>query len=217
MSLDNLQTDLILRASQYEEDELLKKLGYQSTSDKTRQRLRNTLSNTDLGLDAANYDFRYSQPEFVLALGKVLGIPAERTEQYIQACQKRFKEIAESFKPFVWVDTEFKRTSEPVIALAVCEHRRYIRFPDTFYRHSLDTQLSLAGEKAALYYEQTGGTLPIWGEIKRFRYYVAEDDAYILNIKGEVIGRHHGPVDNKASSGGVGKAVISATEKQART
>jgi len=81
--------------------------------------------------------------------------------------------------------------------------------------YSLETQLDLAGERAALYYEQTKGTLLYWGDIKRFRYYVAEDEAYLLDVTGKVIGQHQGPVDNKACGGEVGKIVASSVNRGA--
>jgi hypothetical protein len=173
------------------------------------------LASPDTGLDTPTYDFRYDQAQFLHALCAVLGINRTEVEQHISNTKARLERIANAFKPYVWVDTEFKRKSEPLVALAMLESRRYIRFPDTFYLHSLETQLDLAGERAALYYQQTEGSLATWGNIKRFRYYVSDSEAYVLDTNGNVIGKHQGPVDNKAGAGGAAKQAVAVANRDA--
>jgi|SRR5690554_519488 len=215
MALDNFQTNLMLLAAQHPKSVLLQKMGYSKPGEKTLERLRATLSSPNSMLDTPSYDFRYSQPQFLQALCEVLGISRSKVEQHIAKVKARLDSIANAFKPYVWVDTEFKRESEPLAVLAMIENQRYIHFPDTFYLHSLDVQLDLAGERAALYYQQTNGVLPMWGSIKRFRYYVADNEAYVLDTNGKMIGKHQGPVDNKAGVNGEAGAVVDAANREA--
>ena len=213
MALDNFQANLMLLAAQHSESEILKGMGYSQPSEKNLKRLRSTLSSPNSMLDTPGYDFRYDQSQFLHALCEFLGLCRPEVEQHIAKVKARLDSIANAFKPFVWVDTDFKRKSEPLAVLAMIESQRYIHFPDDFYLHSLEVQLDLAGERAALYYEQTEGELPLWGRIERFRFYVAEAEAYILDKHGKVVGKHQGPVDNKAGFTAEAKAAVSAANR----
>lgn len=166
MALDSFQTNLIVLAGQHQEVELLKQMGYGKPKEQTLERLRNTLQSPHMGLDKAQYDFKFDQLGFVRALCDALEIDRAEVDQHIAERKAWLDKVAKAFKPFVWVDTEFKRKSEPIFVLAALEQHRHIRFPDTFHLYSIETQLDLAGERAALYYEQTEGTLLYWGGYK---------------------------------------------------
>lgn len=165
-------------------------------------------------MESSSFDFRFSQIEFVKALFKALGFEKSLTDKCIKQRRDRLRKITDSFKPYIWVDTEFKRQSQPIFALAFCEHMRYIEFPRTFFLNSIETQLRIAGERAALCYQETGGLLAIWGEIKRFRFYVAKNEAYILDTQGKVVGKYNGSVDNKATLEKDGASVAKIVDKK---
>ncbi|MDO6825002.1 hypothetical protein [Marinobacter sp. 1_MG-2023] len=45
---------------------------------------------------------------------------------------KRLAEVKAAFQPNLWVVTGFKRQSQPLLGLAVCEHQQYLNFPKGF-------------------------------------------------------------------------------------
>jgi hypothetical protein len=71
-----------------------------------------------------------------------MGMPL--ADQRITRTRKYLEEERTAFKPYIWIDTEFQRKSQPLFALAVCEHQRYLDFPKGFWRLSMDRQLGRA-------------------------------------------------------------------------
>jgi hypothetical protein len=65
MSLQNI---LVAKLKNIDPVEILRKIGYRKISDKTIARLKNTLSSERLGLDKSEFDFKYSNIEFIKAL-----------------------------------------------------------------------------------------------------------------------------------------------------
>jgi hypothetical protein len=108
-------------------------------------------------------------------------------------------EEQQAFKPYIWVDTGFVRQSQPIFALAVCEHQRYLSFPKGFWRFPIDRQLGRAQCRVREHVYETGGELGIWDPIKQYWFYYNKEAAYLLARNGEVVGKHEGPVRNLAT------------------
>lgn len=196
--IDNFKTDLVLRVASMPRDEILKAMGYQRPTSANLERLQSVLDDPDFGLNNSGFDFKYSSEGFLRALCVVIGMDKASSEQRIFRLKKCLKEEQEAFKPYIWVDTGFKRQSQPVFALAVCEHQRYLDFPKGFWRLSIDRQLDRAQCRVREHVYGTGGELGIWGHIKQYWFYYKKNAAYLLALNGEVIGNYEGPVPNQA-------------------
>jgi hypothetical protein len=104
----------------------------------------------------------------LLALSKVAGLDMEKSRRRIEAIQQYLSDEEQAFKPFIWVDTHFKRTSQPIFALAACESHRRLQFPKGFWRLPLEEQLSQAQALARQHMAETEGTLVMWGKIRAY-------------------------------------------------
>ncbi|MBL3824119.1 MULTISPECIES: hypothetical protein [unclassified Marinobacter] len=196
--IDNFKTDLVLRVAAMPREEILKAMGYQRPTSANLERLQSVLDDPDFGLNNSGFDFKYSSEGFLRALCVVVCMDMASSEQRIFRLKKCLEEEQEAFKPYIWVDTGFRRQSQPIFALAVCEHQRYLDFPKGFWRLSIDRQLGRAQCRAREHVYETGGELGIWGHIKQYWFYYKKNAAYLLALNGEVIGKHEGPVPNQA-------------------
>lgn len=196
--IDNFKTDLVVRAAAIPQEELLKAMGYQKPTSANLERLQNVLESSEFGLNESGFDFKFSSEGFLRALCVVLGMDMALTDQRITRLQKRLAEEKSAFKPYLWVDTGFTRKSQPLFALAVCEHQRYLQFAKGFWRMTLDKQLGRAQCMVREHVYETGADLGIWGEIKQYWFYYEKDAAYLLARNGEVIGKREGAVPSRA-------------------
>jgi|25_taG_2_1085351.scaffolds.fasta_scaffold09875_1 hypothetical protein len=190
--------ELCRRVARYQADDLLKVMGYGAPTQKSRRRLKNVVENPDLGLGSGNFDFKYSDQAFLKALGVVLGLDQRALTEHMAAIIAEQDEEKKAFRPYVWVDTDFQRTSQPVFALAACESQRYLRFGRDFWRLPLHDQLLRARRRIRSHIRGTAGELGIWGAIQRYWFFHKEEQALLLSRDGRVIGERHGPVPSRS-------------------
>tara|TARA_R110000823_G_scaffold302779_1_gene424059 strand:- start:2068 stop:2712 length:645 start_codon:yes stop_codon:yes gene_type:complete len=197
--IDNFKTDLVVRVAAIPHEELLKAMGYRKPTSANFERLENVLDCPEFGLSDGGFDFKFSSEGFLRALCTVVGMDMALTDQRITRLKKWLSDEKAAFKPYLWVDTGFTRKSQPLFALAACEHQRYLHFPKGFWRMSLDRQLGRAQCMVREHVYETGADLGIWGGIKQYWFYYKKDAAYLLARNGEVIGEQDGPVPNQAT------------------
>ena len=198
--INNFKTDLVVRTAAIPPEEILKAMGYQKPTSANFERLQNVLESPEFGLDDSGFDFKYSSEGFLRALCTVTGMGMPLADQRITRIKKYLEEERTAFNPYIWIDTAFQRKSQPLFALAVCEHQRYLDFPKGFWRLSMDRQLGRAQCRVREHIYETGGELGIWGDIQQYWFYYKKDEAYLLAQNGEVLGKREGPVPNKASA-----------------
>ncbi|SOB74728.1 hypothetical protein SAMN04488490_0254 [Marinobacter sp. LV10R510-11A] len=196
--IDNFKTDLVVRVAAIPREELLKAVGYQKPTSANLERLQGVMDCPDFGLSDGGFDFKFSSEGFLRAMCTVVGMDMALTNQRIIRLKKRLAEEKTAFKPYLWVDTGFKRKSQPLFALAACEHQRYLHFAKGFWRMALDQQLGRAQCMVREHVYRTGTDLGIWGGIEQYWFYYKKDAAYLLARNGEVIGKQIGPVPNQA-------------------
>ncbi|WP_417519099.1 hypothetical protein [Marinobacter sp.] len=213
--IDNFKTDLVIRAAAMHPEDILKGMGYPKATSANLERLQNVLDSDEFGLNDVGFDFKYSSEGFLRALCTVTGMEMSLTEQRITRVKKRLAEEKSAFQPYLWVDTGFKRKSQPLFALAVCEHQRYLNFPKGVWRLTLDEQLGRAQCMVREHVYETGADLGIWGKIEQYWFYYKKDAAYLLARNGEVIGKREGPVPNQVT-GSKALGVISSTTREAQ-
>jgi hypothetical protein len=197
--IDNFKTDLVLRVAPLPREEILKAMGYKKPTSANLERLQTVLDDPEFGLKNSGFDFKFSSEGFLRALCVVTGMDMALADQRISRIKKRLEEELHAFKPYIWVDTGFVRKSQPIFALAVCEHQRYLEFSEGFWRFSIDRQLGSAQCRVREHVYKTGGDLGIWGPIKQYWFYYNKYAAYLLARNGEVVGKHEGPVPNMAT------------------
>ena len=162
---------------------LSKALGYVREQNFTRA-LANleAAKSLDEFIAKGHFDWAHSSETLILALSKhfALNIDAELRE-----VRKLYNERIKFRDSYIYVDTDFRRKSEPIFALAMAQHLRYISltpFLDELCFKELDGQLEVISNITKNYYQKTQ-TLPIFGAITGFKLYFLGKD-YSLDTNG---------------------------------
>ncbi|MDP2126629.1 MAG: hypothetical protein Q8K97_04560 [Pseudohongiella sp.] len=216
-----LQQELALRAAHVDEKELLRLMGYSRPTQRHCQRLRAVLADPMLGLSVSAFDFRFGNRAFIQALGQVLGINRADVREGLRLICQKIETEAQRFKPVIQVDTGFKRTTQPIFALAACEHHRYVLFSpqelDHYYALPVAERVRLVSEKVRQHYQQCQGFLGIWGYIQRYIYQYEDALSLVLLPDGTIIEETSQTGDNIGVSlqhkGKPLNALISASEQ----
>lgn len=87
----------------------------------------------------------------------------------------------------MFVGTEFRRTSEPVIALAFCEGRRNLALPPELRIVALDEQVEFVKAFVISHFTENNGSLPLWGDIKKYVFYYAKAEYIVFSPSGETL------------------------------
>lgn len=150
---------------------LSKALGYVREQNFTRA-LANleAAKSLDEFITKGHFDWAHSSETLILALSKhfALNIDAELAE-----VQKLYNERVKFRGSYIYIDTDFRRKSEPIFALAMAQHLRYISltpFLDELCFKALHEQLKVISNVTKNYYQKTQ-TLLIFGAITGFKLY----------------------------------------------
>jgi len=121
------------------------------------------------------YDLVYDSKGFLFSLFDTLHLSKENLKYDIEEYEKLDAEIKEIQKSYIYIQTHFKRKSEPIIALAALEHKRRLQLDsNALASKPLLEQLDIIQKQIATHYNQTdNGQIELWGKI----------DTYILNFK----------------------------------
>ena len=148
---------------------LSKALGYVREQNFTRA-LANleAAKSLDEFITKGHFDWAHSSGTLILALRKhfTLNIDAELSE-----VQKLYNERVKFRDSYIYIDTDFRRKGEPIFALAMAQHLRYISltpFLDELCFKALHEQLEAISNITKDYYQKTK-SLPVFDEIKGFK------------------------------------------------
>ncbi|GAB2794616.1 hypothetical protein GCM10027040_21100 [Halomonas shantousis] len=158
-------------------------MGYRKLGEAALRRLNEVLEDPDLGLSSGGFDFRFGSREFLCALCDVVGLDETDYLPLIEARQQWLSDERQAFKPYLFIDTGFRRSDRPgaaIFVLAVCEGMRRLTFPEGFWRKSLAEQVQLAQARVREFMAETSGDVKIWGMAHRFLFFHAEDAAIEL-------------------------------------
>ncbi|MCH8553001.1 MAG: hypothetical protein LAT62_13775 [Natronospirillum sp.] len=195
-----LQPLIQSRLSQVDTSDLLHRLGYAPDNQRALERLMLTVESDDYGLRQSRFDFRYSGADFLRALCRQLDIAPEPVEAEIRRVQDSLREETMAYRPFIWIDTHFRRASQPLFALAACESQRHIGLDWRLAAKApWEEQLRQVRARIARHWQETQGELGIWGQVQEYWYFYAEGQAVRLKPTGELIESHQGSVPSRAS------------------
>ena len=109
-------------------------------------------------IKTGHFDFWYSAEEFVLAAIKECGFSEEVFVQEIKKAKARQIEISKLRTPHIFIDTNFKRTTQPIHVLAFSEGLRMIQLDkEDFYDLSKAKRLLQVAELLVTHYRTSGG------------------------------------------------------------
>lgn len=187
----HVQQEIAKRAAQYGEDELLKLIGIPKPKERDRLRLRSVIADPTVGVDHSPFPFTESGTLFAKSLGVVLGIGPEVMDATITQIKEELEEIANRFTPRIFVETHFKRASQPLFALAACEHFRRPNLDEytlaVYFQTTEAEQIQLVGKFVREHYVICKGDLGIWGPIGHYVCTFAPERAWIFRPDGNLV------------------------------
>lgn len=184
---DLFRTRLVIQAALYSRTEILQRMGYKRPSPANLARLESVLKSDACGLDQSGFDFRFSAEAFLGALSHAVGVGDHLARAFIEEYRQAQDAQRAAFKPWVWVDTQFVRTTQPVFALAACEHQRRLDLPEGAWQLSTRAQIQIATALVRAHYSTLGGHLGIWGEIEQYWLCSSNEQWHRLTCSGALI------------------------------
>ena len=169
-------------------NEIVSLMDYQRPT-KALERLDSLLSATNLlsWFNQGSYDFKYSNREFVLKLGKVLDIPQSELISGTTKVNNEQLRIEKMFQPYIFIDTKFKRLSQPVFVLGICEGMRHIRISKNSVLRNKSAELQRIKQIVVQHYEECRGRLQMWGKIHQYVYFFDEGQKIAILPNGRTI------------------------------
>ncbi|HYW90985.1 MAG TPA: hypothetical protein VFA95_00735 [Gammaproteobacteria bacterium] len=186
-----LRSELRLRTAHIAPSDLVRLMGYANARKATLDRIARVLDDPWLGLADGGFDFRYGSREFLEVLCRTVGIEDGVCQRGIVAIEREIDADRRAYKPWLFVDTGFRREDHPGMSLTILgliESARRLRFPDGFWRLSLTGQLARARQRVCEHMAATGGELPVRGTIRGYWFVHREWCAIELSPDGEVLG-----------------------------
>lgn len=192
----NLRRCIRVAAAGRSGDALLRAMGYRRVTAERRARLRAVLADDLLGLEAGGFDFRYDARGFVRALCEALGMSAVDYEPGLKSLET-IAAHRRTFAPYIVVDTNFRRATQPLFVLAMLECQRRIHLPRALRDLPATGQIHQARDIVVAHYRSHDGRLEFWGDIKGYRFFYEPGACVVFDTHGnvETIGpasNHHG-------------------------
>lgn len=165
-------------------------MGYRSSSiGKATARIHQLLADDYLGLHSGNWDFKYSDEQFLIKLCQTVGIDIDDYQSEIDAINYDYTDRKNRFKSYVFVDTKFVRDGQPILALAFCEHERIIPLDYDIRVKPLHEQVTHVQRLVKQQqYIECEGVAGIWGRISRYIFYYAKGCKLAISPDGVVTG-----------------------------
>jgi len=171
------------------EDQILKEMGYHDLS-KGRDKLHALLQskNISIWLSGSHFDFHYDSRSFIKRLVRELNLSSSILDNEIEEHTKREDSLKAMKQPYIYIDTDFKRRGEPIFVLACFENIRHINIDKYIYLEYSEDQLeNHIRDLISNNYREKNGTLPTWGDIKRYIYYDNHSDKSYYDTDGKKI------------------------------
>lgn len=168
---------------------LHKKVGYNSSKKFTitLEKLKST-NNTYDWIYTSHYDLVYSSKDFLIKLCEVLEIDKILVDDEIKKAVAYYKEQEKFKSSYIFVNTNFKRKSEPIFALALCEKFRNISLyknEDLLFK-SIEEILDILSFQIKSHYEKKIDGLGIWGKISSYQVHLF-GKIYLFDTNGNLL------------------------------
>lgn len=196
MTLHEILKDKLFR--QLDHDELLLKIGYRCVTSNTRDRLLNLQNDELLGLTKSRYDFKFSNKEFLNAVCRVFDINLEDYEDEIAEIEDKVRMLNYKQAPYLFVETGFKRTTQPIFVLAFMEGKRHVVLPQKLLLKTKEEIIEVAKSAVIDHYLKTGGEIQLWGKIKKYILCLPSVNRVVFSVDGVVV--EEGDINTRRAS-----------------
>jgi DNA polymerase III delta prime subunit len=150
--------------------------------------LRNFLETPALDewLSSGYYDFKYTSKSLYEKLCELSRIDEKLVEDKLAEIE-RTKEEQKRFKDaYIFVNTCFKRSSEPIFTLAIMESKRRLSLLEygEFYFRPIEEILKEVSNIVQQHFKDNKGKVAVWGNIVNYQLYLF-GECYIYEPSGE--------------------------------
>ena len=184
----NLQSELKLKLAHSNLKDIAQLMDYsKKASINAISRIESVLSDLELNLYKGAFDFKYSNQQFLNRLCEVLEIDISDFKSEIEGIQSTYNLMTDRFKSYVFIETGFKRKSEPVFILTMLEPRRYIQLTPEIQLQPIHKQITDVQSLVKQHYIDFNGTLELWGDIQRYIFFYAEGCKLAFSVDGVVL------------------------------
>jgi hypothetical protein len=193
----NIQNALKNKLQFSSKEQIAQKLEYSSTA-KGIQAIDAFLDSKNLyvWLHSGYYDFKYTAEGFLKKLCLILDIPYDELSIELQQLSIEVQQLSSNY---IFVNTNFKRTTEPIFALAFLESKRRLKVPTK--------DLEVVSKIVRQHYIENNGVLNIWGKIKNYVFHSA-NKTYIFDTDGNLVESDDDISESKATLTLKGKRLI---------
>ncbi len=166
-------------------DTLVVMIGYRSIK-KGRKTLQSFLDSKSIygWIKSGYFDMKYDSHSFVEELAHVLHV--DISKELKEACHRL--ELVSSMKsPYIFVDTNFKRRTEPIHILGATVGHRIIvvKKEDLLFKNEYEV-LEIIGNRVKKHFLHKKGYLAVWGQIKQYVYHHHNGKTYLFDSNGVV-------------------------------
>ena len=169
-------------------EKITKSLEY-SSIEKAEKIIHRFLTSKDLysWLDSGYYDFKYTPKLFLQKLCQIFQLNYSDLEEELRKQNIYYDEVKRVKKNYIFINTNFKRKSEPIFALACLEHTRQVplNVKDVVFKN-IEQTLEIVSKQIQEHYKKSDGRLNIWGVIDSYIYYHS-NEVFTFNKEGEII------------------------------
>ena len=187
----NILDKIQILVPHHEIEELITKLGYQSSHyKKVKQAITELLDANDIDVyfDKSYYDFKYSSRTLLKAICRVLGIPKIDYSTAIEIYDEKKRRLKAFASPYIFVDTYNKVKYKRTLGFATFRRKRIIDLDKELYLSRSEEEMHRYVSCAVkLHYKWRGGKLPMGGAIRAYFYYGIEGNRTVYSVRGEVI------------------------------
>lgn len=162
-------------------------MGYHGDLSSAAKRIGVVLSDSELGLGSGIFDFKYNSVEFLVSLCQAVGIKEQEYLADIKEIQSYRDKKRSAYKSHVFVDTDFKRKGETIVSLAVLSHLRFIYLDMEVRLLPVHKQIERVKDIVHEHYKQNNGSITLWGEIKRYRFFYAKNKSLVFSVDGRIL------------------------------
>ena len=170
-------------------ESLVKEMGYNSTK-KGLQTLDKFLESATLSdwLLSGYYDFKYTAEDFFKKFCDVLKLDEVLVKEQLKNEKKIIDEKKSFSRCYIYINTNFKRTTEPIFALAMMESARRIKPNAEKFLFKSDKEVfAIVSDIVKTNYKETGGELKMWGKIVNYVYHHKDGKSYVFNVNGDLM------------------------------
>jgi len=169
----NLLGTIKAKLNKTSQDEVVSKMDYHSV-EKGKKSINAFLRSQNIydWLSSGHYDYKYTAEQFFVKLSAALNFDPKIVKSELEIFEKTVKEYEKFTEVYIFVNTNFKRASQPIFALAIMESFRYVlpNIEKLIFKSDKEV-LDTISKFVKSHFIENEGELKMWGKIDIYIYH----------------------------------------------